>query len=87
MRIGKLAVDLRQQGRGVGKWLLKEALAKAVEVSHHIGLYAVLVDAIDERAKGFYLKYGFVPFARQPMTLFLPLVAIEAAMQPPAKPL
>jgi len=53
-RIGKLAGDLRFQGSGSGRWLLTQALKKAVEVSSSVGLFAVLVDAIDEKAKSFY---------------------------------
>lgn len=80
-RIGKLAVDLRFQGAGVGRWLLTEALKRAIEVSREIGLFAVLVDAIDEKAKGFYLKYGFIPFEGHPLTLVLPLATVTSAMK------
>lgn len=79
-RIGKLAVDLRLQGSGIGRWILTEALIKAVEVSKSVGLFAVLVDAIDDKAKSFYLKYGFIPLNGHPMSLFLPLATIKAAM-------
>lgn len=79
-RIGKLAVDKRFQHVGVGSWLLGKALEKAVEVSRHVGLYTVVVDAIDERAKEFYLKYGFIPFMEHPLSLFLPLSTIKRAM-------
>lgn len=78
-RIGKLAVDLRYQGLGVGAWLLRSALEKALSVSASVGLYAVIVDAFDEKAKTFYLKYGFIPFAEYPLTLFLPLATIASA--------
>jgi hypothetical protein len=60
--------------------LLTQALKKAVEVSASVGLYAVLVDAIDEKAKSFYVKYGFIPFEGHPLTLFLPLATIKAAI-------
>jgi len=79
-RIGRLAVDLRFQGAGSGRWLLSQALNKAVEVSSSVGLFAVLVDAIDEKAKSFYVKYGFIPFESRPLTLFLPLATIKAAI-------
>ncbi len=79
-RIGKLAVDLQFQGSGIGSWLLTEACKKAVEVSQSVGLFAVLVDAIDEKAKSFYEKYGFVPFSGHPLTLFLPLATLKAAI-------
>jgi GNAT superfamily N-acetyltransferase len=78
-RIAKLAVDTRYQGVGVGSWLLRRALEKALSVSTEVGVYVVIVDAIDEKAKGFYLKYGFVAFAKYPLTLFLPLATIARA--------
>ena len=74
VRIGKLAVDARFRGIGLGSWLLRRAIEKALMVSAEVGLYAVIVDAIGETAKGFYLKYGFAPFEEYPMTLYLPLV-------------
>lgn len=80
-RIGKLAVDRDFQGNGVGRWLLTQALLKAVEVSHSAAVFAVLVDAIDEKAKAFYLKYGFIPLEERPLTLFLPLATIETAIR------
>jgi len=79
-RIGKLAVDRRFQGSGAGRWILTQALQKAVEISKSVGLFAVLVDALDEKAQGFYLKYGFIPFEAHPLTLFLPLATIKSAM-------
>ena len=78
-RIGKLAVDLRYQGTGVGAWLLRAALEKALSVSTSVGLYAIIVDAIDGKAKAFYQKYGFIAFADHPLTLFLPLATIASA--------
>ena len=78
-RIGKLAVATKLQGQGVGAWLLRQALEKALLVSTEVGLYAVIVDVIDEKAKGFYQKYGFTAFAEYPLTLFLPLATIAKA--------
>jgi GNAT superfamily N-acetyltransferase len=80
-RIGKLAVDHHFQGNGVGRWLLTQALLKAAEVSHSAAVFAVLVDAIDERARAFYLKYGFISFEEHPLSLFLPLATIEEAIK------
>jgi hypothetical protein len=59
---------------------LRESLGKAVEVPRSVGVLAVVVDAMDETAKGFYLKYGFVAFRDHPLTLFLPLATIKGAM-------
>ncbi|NEQ37307.1 MAG: GNAT family N-acetyltransferase [Okeania sp. SIO3I5] len=61
MRIGKLAVDKTMQGRGLGKVLLMECFKKAVLLSSEVGIFAIAVDAFDEEAKAFYLKYGLIP--------------------------
>jgi GNAT superfamily N-acetyltransferase len=78
-RIAKLAVDSKFQGAGVGSWLLRNALQRALDISASVGIFAVLVDAIDDTAKGFYLKYGFIPLQNHTLTLFLPLATIRKA--------
>lgn len=72
-RMGRLAVDLNFQGQGLGKFLLVDSIKRVQSASATIGVYALLVDAKDEPAKAFYLKYGFIPLSDKPMTLFLPL--------------
>jgi len=80
-RIGKLAVDKRFQGSGVGAWLLRMALQRALDISVSVGVFAILVDAIDEKAKSFYLKFGFIPLIEHPLSLFLPLATIRKARE------
>ncbi len=75
--IGRLAVDIFCQGEGLGTELLVNALLRIVRASSEIGIYAVRVDAIDERAKQFYLKHEFIPFQDSPLSLFLPLKTIK----------
>jgi predicted GNAT family N-acyltransferase len=75
--IGRLAVDLNCQGEGLGEELLVNALNRIVQISEEVGIYAVRVDAIDERAKQFYLKYEFISFVDQPLSLFLALKTIR----------
>ncbi len=75
--IGRLAVDISCQGEGLGQELLVNALLRIVRASSEIGIYAVRVDAINQRAKQFYLKYEFIPFEDQPLSLFLPLKTIK----------
>ena len=74
--IGKLAVDNSVKGRGLGGELLVDALFRAVKAAQEIGIFAVRVDAIDLKAKEFYLKYEFIPFQDKPLSLFLPMKTI-----------
>ena len=74
--IGRLAVDINCQGQGLGKELLVNALKRIIKASQELGIYAVRVDPIDERAKRFYLKYEFIPFTDCSLSLFLPLRSI-----------
>ena len=76
MLIGKLAVDKSMQGIGVGEELLVDALKKAVRLSAEVAIFAVRVDAINERANNFYVKYGFIPFLDNRLTLFMPIKVI-----------
>ena len=79
MRIGKLAVDRSTQGMGLGGELLRDALMRALDLSREIGTCVVLVDAIDENAKRFYERYGFVPLIDLALSLVLPVETIAEA--------
>lgn len=79
VRIGRLAVDLSAQGQGLGEFLLMDALTRCLRVSEEIAVFAVVVDAKNDQAKDFYLKYGFIPLEDQELSLFLPLKTIEKA--------
>jgi predicted N-acetyltransferase YhbS len=81
MRIGKLAVDTRHKGQGIGAELLWDALRRANHLSDAVGIYAVVVDAKGEDAAGFYLKYGFLPLSDNPRTLFLPIKTISSLFE------
>ncbi len=81
MRIGRLAVDRSAQGAGLGGGLLRHALYRAVELSREVGTCIILVDAIDENAKRFYEKYGFVSLIDLPLSLVLPMETIVAAQR------
>ena len=75
--IGRLAVDLRDQGRGFGETLLLDAIHRVVRAGDTIGVYAVVVDALHDRAGAFYERYGFAPFPSEPLRLFLPIRTFE----------
>jgi ribosomal protein S18 acetylase RimI-like enzyme len=75
--LGRLAVDREQQGRGLGEMLLLDAIRRVVRASTTIAVYAIIVDAKNERARAFYERYGFRAFASEPRRLFLPLETFE----------
>lgn len=57
--LARLAVDKREQGNGLGKALLKDALLRIMAAADTVGARAVLVHAIDEQARKFYERFGF----------------------------
>jgi len=79
-RIGRLAVDLREQGTGIGDALLRHAMHLGASLAERIGLYAVVVDAKDEAAVAFYVRYGFQRFPDQGLSLFLTTEVIRRAL-------
>ena len=75
--VGRLAVGLGSQGRGLGETLLFDAIHRVVRAADTIGVYAVVVDALHDRASAFYERYGFTPFPSGPRRLYLPLRTFE----------
>ena len=74
--LGRLAVDRRYQGQGIGEFLLIDALHRALVQSFEIAAAAIVVDAIDARAAKFYRHFGFEPFPSITGRLFLPMKAV-----------
>ena len=79
MIMGRLAVDQTMQGQDIGRGLLRDAVLRTVQAAEIAGIRAILVHAISERAKDFYLKAGFIPSPVDPMTLMVTLY--EAAKE------
>jgi len=71
--LGRLAISSAFQGQGLGEFLLMHAL----ESSRRVAAAMVVVDAKDEAARNFYLRYGFVPLESQPNRLLYPMKTIE----------
>ena len=71
VRIGRLAVDLRFRGRGLGAALLADAIQRVLLSPPAV--FALLVDAKDDQAVAFYRHHGFLPLTSKPHTLFLPI--------------
>jgi GNAT superfamily N-acetyltransferase len=69
--LARLAVTLEEQGVGLGRFMLLEALRRSIEGADVIGGRAVLVHAEDEQARGFYLHHGFEPSPSDDLHLLL----------------
>lgn len=75
--LGRLAIDKSRHNQGIGQALLRDAMLRSVAVAKDAGVVAILVHAISEPAKQFYLSRGFVESPLQPMTLFMTIATIN----------
>lgn len=64
---------MHSAGQGIGRGLLKDAVLRALQTCEQVGARALLCHAIDDPAKAFYLKHGFVAPPIHDMTVMLPL--------------
>jgi predicted N-acetyltransferase YhbS len=73
MVLARLAVDMRAQGMQLGAGLLRDAVERSLAVAQNAGVRALLVHALHERAKEFYMHYGFQASPVHQLTLMLRL--------------
>lgn len=78
--LARLAVDRREQGRGLGRALVKDALYRVAAAAEIVGARAVLVHAIDEEDKAFYQRFEFEESPSGPLHLMLLLKQIRASI-------
>lgn len=71
--LGRLAVNLTVARQGIGRGLLRDAFLRARQAAEHIGIRAMIVHAINDEAKAFYMQYGFRESPIHPLTLITPL--------------
>jgi ribosomal protein S18 acetylase RimI-like enzyme len=76
--LGRLAIAIDYQGKGLGAFLLMDALHRSVTQSQIIAAMAIVVEAKDDQARRFYERYGFVRLPETPSRLFLPMKTIAA---------
>lgn len=69
--LGRFAIDVKEQGRGLGANLLRDAITRTVEAAEIIGIRALLVHALHDQARQFYLHFGFEPSPTNPLHLLL----------------
>jgi len=79
--LARLAVDARHQGRHVGRSLLLDAMTRVLEAGELIGIRALLVHAIDERARAWYAQFGFERSPTHPLHLLLLIKDLRATVE------
>jgi GNAT superfamily N-acetyltransferase len=75
--IGRLARDEKVRGEGIGELLLADAVRRVIGAARSLAVFAIVVEATEEKAAAFYRDFGFMPFPNRPLRLFMP--ASEAA--------
>lgn len=82
MILARLAVDVSEQGTGLGKGLLKDALLRTAQAADIAGIRALLVHAKDAKVREWYMRYDFEPSPTDPLHLFLLMKDIREALRP-----
>lgn len=79
--LGQLAVDDGMKGKGLGAFLLMDALNRILLATQTLAVHALIVDAKDDAAAAFYGKYGFISFTGGGRRLFLPVATIQKLIE------
>ena len=83
MLLARWAVDKKEQGKGVGKALLKDAFLRTLQAAEIAGLRAMLVDAINDRMAQYYQNLGFSECPKNLRKLMMPIVTLRDSLLPP----
>ncbi|MDA8253031.1 MAG: GNAT family N-acetyltransferase [Rhodospirillales bacterium] len=79
--LGRLAIDRAQQGRGLGRALFRDGALRVAHAADTVGIRGIVVHAISEQARAFYLALGFEPSPADPMTLMITLADVRHLLQ------
>jgi GNAT superfamily N-acetyltransferase len=77
--LARLAVDLSEQGQGLGAALLNDALVRVIRASEQVAVRAVVVHAVNEKASSFHERFGFQALSAAPRTLMVTLDDLRTA--------
>ena len=80
MVIGRLAIHREWQGQGLGRALLRDAALRTLSAAEVAGVRAILVHALSEEAKRFYIRWGFMESPTNPMTLVITLQDVKKSL-------
>lgn len=78
--LSRLAIDRKHQGCGLGENMLRDAIARSVQVAEQIGVRAILVHALHDEARRFYTRYQFEPSPTDPLHLMLLIKDAKASV-------
>jgi len=78
--LSRLAVDVSVHGQGIGAWLLRDAMLRALPVGDELGVRVLLVHAIDDAAQAFYRRHGFEQSPTDELNLQILLKDVRASM-------
>jgi GNAT superfamily N-acetyltransferase len=78
--LGRLAVDQAWHGQGIGRALFRDSALRVMQASEAIGIRGMLVHAISDQAKAFYLALGLSESPLEPMTLMVTLADLRATL-------
>ncbi|MGL5077683.1 MAG: GNAT family N-acetyltransferase [Waterburya sp.] len=79
--LGRLAVDVNHQGKGLGRALIKDMFLRAIQVSDLAGTKAVLVKALNDKATDFYQSFGFVQSKTDSLLLMKAIAEVRASIE------
>ncbi|MGA9285130.1 MAG: GNAT family N-acetyltransferase [Solirubrobacteraceae bacterium] len=77
--LARLAVDVGQQGKGIGAALLSDSLMRVIRVAEQVAVRAVVVHAVDASASAFYERFGFQALSARPQTLMVTVHMLRVA--------
>jgi len=75
--LARLAIDQAHQGQGLGRALFQDSALRVLNAADAIGIRGMIVHAISDEARAFYIKLGFDPSPLDPMTLMVTLTDIQ----------
>ena len=79
--LARLAVDRTVAGRGLGAWLLRDAMIRTLAAADTIGVRALLVHALDDDARSFYVRHGFEPSPTDRLHLMMQIKDLAASLR------
>lgn len=81
--LARFATDRAVQRQGLGKTLLGDAYGRSLAIARRAGIQALVVDALTESAKEFYIRRGFTLLQDRPLHLIMTLKKLrKAGVQP-----